>query len=272
MGQERPRAGFTDVDREEDPQFYVRCLEWQNASPFKQMYKQRTFVSLDLQAGHYVLDVGCGLGHDVLEMASLVGDDGRVIGVDSSRTMIDEARKRSAGRELTVSFELGDVHTLRFEDNSFHRCRADRTFQHLADPRQALVEMIRVTRPGGKILVVDPDHETLVIDTPYKDITRRFLNFRSDGLRQGGIAHHMYALFKELGLTDVTVEAIADVSTDYETATVFGYRDGILTAVKHGAVTEEESHRWIAYLEEAGRKGWFLASHTYFITTGRKPA
>lgn len=272
MSQELPRAGFTDVDREADRQFYVRCLEYQNVSAFNLMYKRRTFDLLDLRPGLRVLDIGSGLGQDVLEMARLVGPNGEAVGVDLSQTMIDEARTRSPGADLSVSFHQGDAHELPFVDGSFDRCHADRTFQHLPEPKRALAEMIRVTKPGGWLLIVDPDHETLVIDTPYKDITRRFLAFRSDGLAQGDIAHRLYGLFREAGLVDVAVEGMVNVSTDYETAKMFRYVEGMRTSQEYGVVTQEEADRWIAYLEEAGRQGRFFSSYTHFITTGRKPA
>src|SRR5947209_8156052 len=126
MSQQLPKAGFTDVDRAADPLYYVRCLDYQHAGAFDQMYKQRTFTLLDIQPGHMVLDIGCGTADDVLEMAKRVGANGHAVGVDSSQTMIDEACKRSRETSLPVTFYQGDVHHLEFEDNSFDRCRADK--------------------------------------------------------------------------------------------------------------------------------------------------
>ncbi len=273
MSRQAPRAGFTDVDRETDREFYVRCLEYQSSSPFTQMYKRRTFDLLDMRPGHRVLDVGCGLGQDVLAMAELIGPTGEAVGLDLSRTMIEEARKRSRGTDLPVSYYHGDAHGLPFADGSFDRCHADRTFQHLPHPERALAEMIRVTGPGGKLLIVEPDHETLVIDTPYREVTRRFLAFRSDTLAQGDIAHRLYRMFKEFRLADVAVEAATQVSTDYEaTNSVMRFDGGIRVAQEHGVVTEEEADRWVAYIEEAAREDRFLCALTYFITVGRKPA
>jgi SAM-dependent methyltransferase len=271
MGQQLPKGNFTDVDRATDPHFYVRHLDRQHASPFKQLYKGRTFALLDLRPGQRVLDVGCGTGQDALAMAANVGPTGQVAGVDVSQTMVDEARRRAQETHLPVSFLQGDAQRLEFPDDSFDRCRADRTFQHLPDPERALAEMIRVLKPGGLLLIVEPDHDSLVIDSPYKDVTRRFLAFRSDGLRQGDIAHRLFALFREFGLADVTVEAAANVSTDYETAITFQYDKVMRDAAECGVVTHEEAERWIATLAEAGRAGRFLSCGTTFITTGRKP-
>ncbi len=273
MGERLPKAGFTDVDREADPHYYVGCLDRQRAGEFNRAYKRRTFELLDIRPGHRVLDVGCGTGDDALEMAELVGADGKVVGIDYSRTMVEEARKRGRVSSLPVEFLQGDAHRLPLPDGGFDRCRADKTFQHLPDPERALSEMIRVTRRGGRLLVVEPDHETLVIDTPYEDVTRRFLAFRSDTLAQGDIAHRLYGMFKEFGLADVAVEAATQVSTEYEaTNRVMRFDGGVRVAQEHGAVTGEEADGWVAYIEEAAREGRFFCALTYFITIGRKPA
>lgn len=271
MSQQLPKAPFSDVDRASKPEKLIEMLDAQHAMGFHQAYKQRTFDLLALQAGMSVLDVGCGTGVDALAMARLVGPNGHVMGIDPSQTMIDEARKRGAITNLPVSFAQDDVYHLHFADNSFDRCRSDRTFQHLAEPERALSEMIRVTKPGGILLVVDGDHETRVIDTPYPDVTRRFLQFRNATLQQPDIAHRQYALFKQSGLTNVHVEAMTHITTDFPTINnVMHFDGGIRLAQQSGVVTAEEADAWIAYLYEAQQKGQFFHAVTSFITTGLK--
>jgi ubiquinone/menaquinone biosynthesis C-methylase UbiE len=273
VSDQQPKAEFSDVDRAGDPRYYVWCLDQQHAQPFKRLYKRRARELLDLRPGLRVLDVGCGTGQDAMALAALVAPGGGVVGDDVSQTMVDEARQRAEGTELSVSFVREDVHRLSFSDGAFDRGYADRTFQHLADPRQALAEMIRVVTPGGRLLIVDLDHETRVIDTPYKDVTRRFLAWRSDTPRQGGVAHQLYGMFQALGLTDVAVEPLVEVSTDYAAInSVMHFDGGIRLAAEHGVVSHEEAEAWVAYVERAGREGRFFASVTYFLTTGRKPA
>lgn len=272
MSQQRMRSSFSDVDAAEAPQSFVRSLDAQNASAFKQAYARRTFELLDLRPGLRVLDAGCGVGLDAVWMAELVSPGGEVIGLDYSATMVDEARRRHDDAGLPVTFVQGDLAALPFDGCWFDRCRADRAFQHLADPRRALDELVRVLTPGGRVLVVDPDHETQVIDTPYKDVTWRFLAWRSDTLAQGGIAHQLYGWYREVGLVDVMVEAMTRISTDFaEINGVMHYDGGMRIAQDAGVVTSEEADRWIAYVEEAARAGRFFCAVTYFLTVGRKP-
>jgi ubiquinone/menaquinone biosynthesis C-methylase UbiE len=101
-----------------------------------------------------VLDVGCWAGDGLRSLAEFVGATGRVVGVDTSKAMLAEARARTEG--LAVECRVGDAHRLEFATDTFDACRADRVFQHLERPREALAELVRVTRPGGWIVVMDP--------------------------------------------------------------------------------------------------------------------
>ena len=123
------------------------------------------------------------------------------------------------------------------------------------------------------LYVVDGDHETQVLDTSYPGVTRRFFRFRNDGLRQPDIAHHMYGLFKEVGISDVRIEPLTRITTDYrEMEPVAHFIEGMEHAQSHGVVTAEEAEQWIAFLQEAVRTERFFHAITWFITVGRKPA
>ncbi len=272
MSNQRPRSEFIDVDHASSPQGYVECMDAQHGMDFIQMYKRRARTLLDLQPGLRVLDVGSGTGEDACEIARLVAPTGGVIGLDYSQTMVDEAQQRCQDLHLPAKFVQGDARRLSFADNTFDRCYASKTFQHLPDPQQALAEMIRVTRPGGLMLIVDPDHGTHLLDTPYPAVTERFFHFRASGIRQPGIAHQMYALCKDQGLIDIQVEPLTWISTDYEQVhPLLRFVEGMRLAQEHGIVTREEAESWIAHVEESASNGRFFHAITYFITLARKP-
>ena len=114
------------VDRTADPQQYVNYLDQASGGKSTKLFKQHTFALMGAREGSHLLDVGCGTGEDVRAMAQLVGPGGRVVGVDSSQTMIAEARKRSDGSPVPVEFYAGNIYQLDFADNTFDASRADR--------------------------------------------------------------------------------------------------------------------------------------------------
>jgi len=100
---------FSAVDRTKEPDFFKRFLDEGNKLPGIVASKPIILGGLRLNGGEKVLDAGCGLGDDTFEIARLVGNQGRVVGVDVSETMISEARRRDAAHDLTVEFEVGDA-------------------------------------------------------------------------------------------------------------------------------------------------------------------
>ncbi len=194
-------------------------LDTLSATEFAQAYKRQSFELLDVQEGGWVLDVGCGLGDDVRMLAQRVGRTGRVLGVDNDAAMVAAARQRGSGKTLPVAFHLGDVHHLAFREDVFDCCRADRVFQHLEDPRQALAEIVRVARPGARIVAIEPDWETLVVDVADRATTRKITNFTCDRMvRNGWIGRQLPNLFRAYGLAEIGVAAGAVPLTDFTLA------------------------------------------------------
>jgi SAM-dependent methyltransferase len=95
------------------------------------------------------VDVGTGAGALALALAPLVRD---VIGVDVVPELLELARERAPSN---VTFVEGDAEHLPFADGSFDLAGTLRTLHHVARPERVLAELVRVTRPGGRLLVVD---------------------------------------------------------------------------------------------------------------------
>lgn len=273
MGTDSKNTGFANVDGSDNPQTYIQCLSDQYAKgSVLRSHKQRTIDQVDIQAGQIVLDVGCGIGLDAIQMAAMVGHTGRVYGVDISHEMIASARTNAASIDLPLTFRVGSIYQLEFPNNNFDRCRADKVFQHLSDPKEALKELIRVTKPGGKIIIADPDHDSLIIDTPFTEINRRFTQFRSDHMPQGGIAHQLYGFCKGFGLERISVLPHTQVYTDYQEKKITSpYLEEIWFAHRQGAVSKEEAETWATYLQQMIDDECFLCMQTYIITTAFKP-
>jgi SAM-dependent methyltransferase len=111
-----------------------------------------------LRAGQRLLDVGSGPGTITADLAALIAP-GRVVALETSEEILDLTRGELAARQCdNVDFLVGDVHALDLPDDSFDVVHAHQVLQHVADPVQALREMVRVCRPGGVVAVRDGDY------------------------------------------------------------------------------------------------------------------
>src|SRR4051794_35387008 len=239
---------WRSVDETSDPGWFIQFLDVTRAKKRRKASAnpEQYFAYLDIHEGHSVLELGCGTGDFAEPVARLVGAKGRVVGMDKSQVMIAEARRRHPA----IEFYAGDAHELEFADKSFDRCFATTVFQHLSDPKQALLELFRVTRPGGKIAITEQDWDTLIIDADDKDLTRRIVNSFCDGIPNGWIGRQLPGLFHESGLVNNTITTATFTSTELAwTEQTLGLQAMVKRAQHIGAITHEEGNAWMAGIQ-----------------------
>ena len=104
---------------------------------------------LAVKAGEHVLDIGAGTGRLAEFVASLVGSQGRVIGIDPLESRIEIARLRQSN---TLTFETGRAEDLsRFRDGEFDAVYLNSVFHWIAEKDRTLREVHRVLKPGGRL-------------------------------------------------------------------------------------------------------------------------
>ncbi|MGI5487919.1 methyltransferase domain-containing protein [Microtetraspora malaysiensis] len=246
----------------------IAYLDGVAASLPGQAYKQQVLHLLDLHPGQCVLDIGCGPGTDLAAMAAAVAPDGSVIGVDRDPAMIVEAQARVAEHPL-VDVRSGDVHALPLEDGSVDRARTDRVLQHVADPARVLSEFRRVARPGGRIVMAEPDWDGLLIDSPQPARSRELTRFiTSEVVRNANVGRSLARLCAESGLNVRSVLTVAPVFRNFATADqIFGLRRNAARASAAGYLTGDAT-QWIETLAS----GPFLATALLFLVTAEVPA
>jgi ubiquinone/menaquinone biosynthesis C-methylase UbiE len=107
-----------------------------------------------LAPGQQVLDIACGTGLVTLQAARAVGPQGRVVGIDVAGQMLEVARRRSVLLGLSnVILERMDAESLELPDSSFDVVLCSLGLMYMPDPLQALSQMRRVLRPGGRLVV-----------------------------------------------------------------------------------------------------------------------
>jgi ubiquinone/menaquinone biosynthesis C-methylase UbiE len=243
----------------------------QTASIHFQDVKARSYQALGLEPGAVVLDVGCGIGQDAGELTRLVGARGRVVGADYSKEMIAEARRRAKDVSSFPQFVVSEAHSLGFSSNTFDASRADRVLQHLADPRAAFEEMVRVTKAGGTVQIVDRDWGMVAVDADDHAVTRKILDHICAKIRNGWIGRRVPVLFQDSGLQEVRVEAIPITVRDFRVAdTLLDLTLVAGHAADEGIVSSEEKRAWLLELQERSDAGRFFAAWVMFIVTGQR--
>jgi ubiquinone/menaquinone biosynthesis C-methylase UbiE len=156
--------------------------------------------------GDVVVDVGCGGGRAVGELASR---GVRAIGVDLDAEMIAAA----AGRWPAGEFHVGDATALPLDDASVTGYRADKVLHAVADPVAVLAEARRVLRPGGRAVLTGQDWDAIVIESADPERTRVLVHARADAMPNPRAARQYRNLLLDNGFTDVSVQAHLGVFT-----------------------------------------------------------
>lgn len=263
-------AQFTQVDLAPDARFFVDFMDTANALPDARRLKTLLVEQLHLSPGDRVLEVGCGTGDDALSLASLVGDAGAVVGIDSSETMIEVAKERARGVRASVEFAVGDAFALDFADDTFDASCCAWVLMHLdGEPARAIAEMVRVTRPGGRIAILDFHWDGLAIDHPDRASTRAIVQTVSDGIRNSWIGAQLPRLMENAGLVDVEIEGH---TMRFTYPFLHRVLDGHLArAQEAGRLHENDVAQWWRPLDEAGAVGRVMASHLAFLSAGHLP-
>ncbi len=114
-------------------------------------WRERAVDLARVGPGDRALDVATGTGDLAIELAARVGPSGEVVGVDFSETMLEIARAKSPA----IRFELANALELPFGNAEFAATTVGFGARNFADLRRGLAEMARVTRPGGRVVVLE---------------------------------------------------------------------------------------------------------------------
>ena len=229
--------------------------------------KERAIAALQLQAGDFVLEVGCGQGRDAERLGACVGATGSVVAIDSSQLMIEAARSRSTQPNVKYM-----VHTLQdfHPERLFGAGYTHRLFIGDSDPNESMKTIGSFIKPGGKICVTDVDTQTIILspntyttEIIMNEILASFVNPQSGRklpqlLRTGN--------FK----IDRVISGTSMIRDFTILGKIFPFEQLGQSAIKKGKLTQDQFEQWLADMRRAEADGVLLYCITLFTTIGTK--
>ncbi len=263
-------TGFGAVDAHPDGASLVAALDIQASLPAIKRLRTSAVELLAPAPGGRLLDAGCGTGDMTRRLAAAVAPGGSVVGVDASETMLAEAERRSTDATLTVELCRGDITCLDLPDGSFDGAYSERVFQHLDRPEVALAALVRVTRPGGRIAVIDSDWGMHAIHGADPQLTNRVITCWADQIPNGWSGRRLPGLFAATGMTDACINADTLTVRDARLPAMEPFATMASVAQGTGALTDDEARRWLQQLAQASTAGSFFWAITLFLVVGTR--
>ena len=236
---------------------------------------QRCMDVLTPRSGETIIDAGCRAAARSLLIAAHVLPDGRVMGFDINASAIEQAAAIIAdkGMQGIVSAQCGDIRALPLPDNCADAWFCRETLEYLDDPAVALAEAVRVVHPGGRIVAMEADWDTLAYNATGKEAERKFVAIHTDfgggGSLDGRVGRKLLSLFREAGLADVKLEAHTVWSDKYapeDCYLCYPVREG---HVQRGCITQGELDAFYADLKAQAERERYFHCYSYFICVGR---
>jgi arsenite methyltransferase len=212
--------------------------------------------AVDVRPGERILDLGCGPGYYVAELAEQVGPEGAVAGLDLSAPMLAVARSRCEGLANT-SLAEGEATALPFEDASFDAVVSVQVMEYVPDVAAALAEIHRVLRPGGRVVLWDVDWTTVSWHSDDPARMERVLRAWDEHLVDPALPRRLAALLREAGFEDVVMEghafATAEMTADAYGGSLVSMIEPFVTQLGHA----DDARAWAAEQHELGERGEF---------------
>jgi SAM-dependent methyltransferase len=236
------------------------------------MVEQRRVVRrlLALGPGERVLDIGSGPGFLLHEMAAEVGPQGRAAGVDPSDSMLAIAGARDpAAAAAPVDLHPGDALALPFPDGSFDAATSTQVMEYVADIPAALAEARRVLRPGGRLLILDTDWDSIVWHSADPARMDRVLDAWTEHLAHPHLPRHLPRHLREAGFALTGCEAWPILNRRGDGG---NFSSGVIPIIAgfvpgRRGVSAEEAAAWAADLAARGDDYFFSLNRYLFVAT-----
>jgi SAM-dependent methyltransferase len=225
------------------------------------------FKALAIKTGQSILDLGCGGGHLVRDVALAVGDSGRVVGLDASKDQLSSAATVCPGLSA-VDLVEGDATDMPFDDGEFDGLASIQTLEYIPDVDRAIREARRVLKPGAKAALVSVlwDHWRFhgaepVLNNKMHDVWRNHCSHQM-------LPSELPGKLEAAGFAGIAQKPIAFVNGTMHENTYASWASKLVAAFAIGnGVTNEDANQWLAQLDTADSEGRFCFVSVPVLTT-----
>jgi ubiquinone/menaquinone biosynthesis C-methylase UbiE len=233
--------------------------------------REDTLARLAIQPGEAVLDIGSGPGFLCQSMADAVGADGKIRGIDVSPQMVARSIARNTLPHLT--YAEGDAMALAEPDASYDAVVSTQVAEYLSDVDAFCSEALRVLRPGGRLLVIATDWDSVVWHTEDDARMTRMMKAFEAHCADSRLPRTLAPRLRRAGFEGVRAAVYPLVNLVFEEGL---YGQGIAGVIrgfttKAGLVDEAEADAWHAELQMLSDRGDYFFCSNRFVFECVKP-
>jgi len=246
----------------------VRQLEARGRSQAYRRVLERFLAEVEIKLGEHVLEVGCGSGVFTRLIAQTTWGGTPIVAVDINRYFLKEAvaLAQESGYQDAIEFREASAEALPFEDNAFEICLSATVMEEV-DAERMLAEMIRVTKPGGRVGVIVRAEDMNSWTNVALDATLKAKAElpRGNVAEKGCADNRLYRRFREAGLLSLK---LFHHMAPFKLSEPHGKRmeAGILAAL-----SPEESAQWRAATASPGARNFLFIVRPFHCAVGTKP-
>lgn len=230
------------------------------------------FEALAPRTGEAVLEIGCGGGAFLRDVALAVGTGGRACGIDISADQIEGARAHCADAPAT-EFHIASALALPFEDGAFDAAYSVQVLEYIEAVDDALAETHRVLKPGGRFVHLATLWDSVIFNAGDEDLMARILGAWESHCCYPDLPASMAGRLRRASFTTVEQSPLPLLITANHEHSFIYWASQVMAghAVNTGAVTQDEAQAWLADLTALDAKGGFFFAAMTVITKARKP-
>jgi ubiquinone/menaquinone biosynthesis C-methylase UbiE len=208
-----------------------------------------------------IIDLGCGAGNDVIELAKVIGEHVKIIGVDHDPVMLQQGKNDSKGIG-NVDFILSEAWPLPFEDETISGLRTERVIQHLKNPEKVIQEINRILKKDHPLVIIETDWQSLSFYTEFVDIQNKVSAYLTDVKVNNGFAAKKLISYLQLSnFREIKFEIHPFVVNSLEEANEYFWIEKIVKeASEKGYIKDHEYKDFYNALQRANDENYFACS------------